>query len=115
MFKIEYETKLGEQIVVEYREFARPGYVTSSFQRSGFHVSTPEEAVKIYEKSDGRKHLRGELWMGDILGHRQTHHADQLEIISHLDDLCGQRLDSEDLGAEVEVFLYQRDFIRQYN
>ena len=115
MFENRYESKIGEQVVVEYREFKRPGYVVASFHRRGFHVSTPEEAVKIYEISDGRKHLRGELWLGDTLGHRQTHHADQLEIIDHLEQLCEEKLDTDDLGSEMEAFLYQRDFIPNYN
>ena len=105
MFEFEYESRTGEQLVVEYRVFARPGY----------NLTIPEEAVKIHERLDGEKHLRGELWLGDTLGHRQTHHADQLDIINHLDQLCEQRLDPEDLGAEMEVYLFQRDFIPNYN
>ena len=110
MFAQEYESKTGEKLMVEYKDFSRPGRV-STFKGS-FHVAVDEEAVKIYERKDGRKHLRGTLWLSDTLGSRQTHYTDQLEIINHLDRLCHERLDAEDLGAEVDAFLQQRDFVR---
>ena len=111
MYAQEYESRLGEKLVVEYRDFARPGRV-STFKGS-YPVTSHEEAVKIYEVMDGRKHLRGELWLSDTLGQRQAHYTDQLEIIDHLDRLCHERMDADDLGSEVDGFLHQRDFVRR--